>query len=158
MRCTALRLVLHRLRSADVADGALCQRVGYDNAGTVEFLYDMDSKEWFFIEMNPRIQVEHTVTEVVTGLDLVRAQILIAQGHRLTSPELGLPAPGQVPRNGYAIQCRVTTEDPTNKFVPDHGRLSHYRSAGGLGIRPRGVIHSGRGRFCRCPIRLPGIG
>jgi len=85
--------------------------------------------------MNPRIQVEHTVTEVITGLDLVRAQILIAQGHRLHSTEVGMPAQNQIPRNGFAVQCRVTTEDPENKFTPDYGKILAYRSPGGLGIR-----------------------
>ena len=113
----------------------LARSIKYDNAGTVEFLYDLDRHEWFFIEMNPRIQVEHTVTEVLTGLDLVRAQILIAQGHSLHSPEVGMPAQADVPRNGYALQSRVTTEDPENKFMPDYGRIMAYRSPGGLGIR-----------------------
>src|SRR5688500_1723320 len=111
------------------------REIRYDNAGTVEFLYDLDRHEWFFIEMNPRIQVEHTVTEVITGLDLVRAQILIAQGHALHSPEVGMPYQTEVPRNGYAIQCRITTEDPENKFVPDYGRILAYRSPGGFGVR-----------------------
>jgi pyruvate carboxylase len=111
------------------------REIGYDNAGTVEFLYDLDRHEWFFIEMNPRIQVEHTVTEVITGLDLVRAQILIAQGHALHSPEVGMPRQADIPRNGYAIQCRITTEDPENKFVPDYGRIVAYRSPGGFGVR-----------------------
>ena len=85
--------------------------------------------------MNPRIQVEHTVTEVITGLDLVRAQILIAQGHELHGPEVRMPLQDQVPRNGYAIQCRLTTEDPENKFMPDYGKILAYRSTGGFGIR-----------------------
>ncbi len=89
----------------------------------------------FFIEMNPRIQVEHTVTEVVTGLDLVRAQILIAQGHSLHSAEVGMPQQADVPCNGYAIQCRITTEDPRTSSCPDYGRIMAYRSPGGLGIR-----------------------
>jgi pyruvate carboxylase len=113
----------------------LAREIRYDNAGTIEFLYDLDTHEWHFIEMNPRIQVEHTVTEVITGLDLVRAQILIAQGHRLHSKEVGMPAQGRVSRNGYAIQCRVTTEDPENKFTPDYGKILAYRSPGGFGIR-----------------------
>jgi pyruvate carboxylase len=113
----------------------LARSIRYDNAGTVEFLYDLDRHEWFFIEMNPRIQVEHTVTEQITGLDLVRAQILIAQGHSLHSPAVGMPAQADVPRNGYAIQARLTTEDPENKFIPDYGRILAYRSPGGLGIR-----------------------
>jgi pyruvate carboxylase len=111
------------------------REIRYDNAGTVEFLYDLDRHEWFFIEMNPRIQVEHTVTEVITGLDLVRAQILIAQGHPLHSPEVGMPRQADIPRNGYAIQCRITTEDPENKFMPDYGRIMAYRSPGGFGVR-----------------------
>ena len=113
----------------------LGRSIKYDNAGTVEFLYDLDRHEWFFIEMNPRIQVEHTVTEVLTGLDLVRAQLLIAQGHALHSPEVGMPPQAEVPRNGFALQSRVTTEDPENKFMPDYGRIMAYRSPGGLGIR-----------------------
>jgi pyruvate carboxylase len=117
------------------AAARMAREVRYDNAGTIEFLYDLDHHEWFFIEMNPRIQVEHTVTEVITGLDLVRAQVLIAQGHALHSPEVGMPRQADVPRNGYAIQCRITTEDPENKFIPDYGRLLAYRSPGGLGIR-----------------------
>src|SRR5690606_6181571 len=114
--------------------------IRYDNAGTIEFLYDLDRHEWFFIEMNPRIQVEHTVTEVVTGLDLVRAQILIAQGHALDSAEVGMPTQDAVPKNGYALQCRITTEDPENKFTPDYGRISAYRSPGGLGVRLDGAM------------------
>jgi len=117
------------------AAARIAREIRYDNAGTVEFLYDLDRHEWFFIEMNPRIQVEHTVTEVITGLDLVRAQILIAQGHALHSPDVGMPAQADVPRNGYAIQCRITTEDPENKFVPDYGRILAYRSPGGFGVR-----------------------
>jgi pyruvate carboxylase len=113
----------------------LARSIKYDNAGTVEFLYDLDRHEWFFIEMNPRIQVEHTVTEVLTGLDLVRAQVLIAQGYALHSPEVGMPLQADVPRNGFALQSRVTTEDPENKFMPDYGRIMAYRSPGGLGIR-----------------------
>src|SRR5690606_13060323 len=108
---------------------------GYDNAGTIEFLYDMDSREWFFIEMNPRIQVEHTVTEVVTNIDIVRSQILIAQGHPLHGPEVDLPAQDKIPCNGNAVQCRVTTEDPENNFTPDYGEILTYRSAAGFGIR-----------------------
>jgi pyruvate carboxylase len=113
----------------------IAREIRYDNAGTVEFLYDLDRHEFFFIEMNPRIQVEHTVTEVITGLDLVRAQILIAQGYPLHGPEVGMPAQDEIARNGYAIQCRLTTEDPDNKFVPDYGRILAYRSTGGFGIR-----------------------
>lgn len=117
------------------AAARMAREVRYDNAGTIEFLYDLDHHRWYFIEMNPRIQVEHTVTEVITGLDLVRAQILIAKGHSLHSREVGMPAQKDVPRNGYAIQSRVTTEDPENKFMPDYGKLLAYRSPGGFGIR-----------------------
>ncbi len=113
----------------------IAREIRYDNAGTVEFLYDLDHHEFFFIEMNPRIQVEHTVTEVITGLDLVRAQILIAQGYSMHSPEVGMPEQDKIARNGYAIQCRLTTEDPDNKFTPDYGRILAYRSTGGFGIR-----------------------
>ncbi len=113
----------------------LAQSIGYDNAGTVEFLLDLDTQEWFFIEMNPRIQVEHTVTEQITGIDLVRSQILVAQGFSLTSPELGLPDQAHIPRNGWAIQARITTEDPENGFAPDYGKILAYRSAAGFGIR-----------------------
>ena len=119
----------------------LAKKIGYNNAGTVEFLYDMDSREWFFIEMNPRIQVEHTVTECVTGVDLVRSQILVAQGHKLHDPEIGIPAQADIPCNGYAIQCRITTEDPEKGFAPDYGRITNYRSAAGFGIR----LDSGNG-------------
>ncbi len=117
------------------AAARMARAVKYDNAGTIEFLYDLDQHEWFFIEMNPRIQVEHTVTEVITGLDLVRAQILIAAGHALHSKEVGMPTQDCVPRNGYALQCRITTEDPENKFTPDYGKIMAYRSPGGFGIR-----------------------
>jgi pyruvate carboxylase len=122
------------------AAAKMARAIKYDNAGTIEFLYDLDRHEWFFIEMNPRIQVEHTVTEVITGLDLVRAQVLIAQGHALHSPEVGMPAQADVPRNGFAIQCRITTEDPENKFIPDYGRLLAYRSPGGFGVRLDGAM------------------
>lgn len=109
--------------------------VKLDNAGTVEFLVDADSGEFFFIEVNPRIQVEHTVTEQITGYDVVRVQVLVAQGKPLGDPELGLGRQEEVKQHGFAIQCRVTTEDPAKAFLPDYGRLSHYRSAGGIGIR-----------------------
>jgi pyruvate carboxylase len=113
----------------------IAREIKYDNAGTIEFLYDLDRHEWFFIEMNPRIQVEHTVTEVITGQDLVRAQILISQGYPLHSSAVGMPTQERVARNGYAIQCRLTTEDPENKFMPDYGKILAYRSTGGFGIR-----------------------
>jgi pyruvate carboxylase len=125
------------------AAARMAHAIRYDNAGTIEFLYDLDRHEWFFIEMNPRIQVEHTVTEVITGLDLVRAQILIAQGHELHGPVVGMPRQDEIPRNGYAIQCRVTTEDPENKFMPDYGKILAYRSPGGFGIRLDGGMGYG---------------
>ncbi len=111
------------------------KEIGYDNAGTVEFLYDLDDNKWYFIEMNPRIQVEHTVTEQITGIDLVRSQIMIAQGASLFGPELKLPKQEDVPRIGYAVQSRITTEDPTKNFTPDYGKILTYRSAAGYGIR-----------------------
>ena len=125
----------HVIKELCAAAARMAGEIRYDNAGTIEFLYDLDRHEWFFIEMNPRIQVEHTVTEVITGLDLVRAQSLIAQGHRLHGPEVGMPPQNQIPRNGYAVQCRVTTEDPESKFTPDYGKILTYRSAGGFGVR-----------------------
>lgn len=131
---------------AELFDAAvrLARGIGYDNAGTIEFLYDMESREWFFIEMNPRIQVEHTVTEVVTNIDLVCSQILVAQGHPLHGAEVGLPPQEQIPCNGNAVQCRVTTEDPENHFTPDYGEILTYRSAAGFGIRlDGGMGHAG---------------
>jgi pyruvate carboxylase len=113
----------------------LAKGIGYNNAGTVEFLYDMVRGDWFFIEMNPRIQVEHTVTECVTGIDLVRSQILVAKGYSLVSKEIAIPRQEEIPCNGYAIQCRITTEDPERGFAPDYGRILNYRSAAGFGIR-----------------------
>jgi pyruvate carboxylase len=113
---------------------AICQHVKYQNAGTVEFLMDMDSGDFYFIEVNPRIQVEHTVTEEVTGIDIVRAQILIAEGKSIADAT-GTPNQKSVVLNGHALQCRVTTEDPQNNFIPDYGRLTAYRSANGMGIR-----------------------
>ncbi len=118
----------------------IAKSIGYYNAGTVEFLLDLDTHEWFFIEMNPRIQVEHTVTEVITGIDIVRTQCLIAQGHSLFGDEIGIPPQDEVPRNGYAIQARITTEDPEKNFAPDYGKIVSYRSAAGLGIRLDGAM------------------
>ena len=112
----------------------IAQSVGYTNAGTIEFLVD---SEWnhYFIEMNPRIQVEHTVTEMITGIDLVRAQILIAEGKPLSAPLIGLEKQSDIEFNGYSIQCRVTTEDPANNFAPDCGKITAYRTGGGFGVR-----------------------
>ncbi len=108
---------------------------GYENAGTVEFLIDSDSGEFFFIEVNPRIQVEHTVTEEVTGVDLVKAQIRLAEGHAIGSAASGVPAQECIRLNGHALQCRITTEDPEANFIPDYGRILAYRTATGFGIR-----------------------
>jgi pyruvate carboxylase len=113
----------------------LARKAGYRNAGTVEFLFDVDAQKCYFIEVNPRIQVEHTVTEVITGIDLVRSQILVAQGHQLHEPPMSLPKQESVPLNGAALQCRVTTEDPEKNFAPDYGKISTYRSPAGFGIR-----------------------
>jgi pyruvate carboxylase len=114
---------------------AIGRAVHYENAGTVEFLVDRQTNQFYFIEVNPRIQVEHTVTEEVTGIDIVKSQILIAQGVPLGDAEIGLPSQDAVRANGFALQCRVTTEDPANNFLPDYGRIAHYRSASGMGIR-----------------------
>ncbi len=113
----------------------LCKSVNYRSAGTVEFLYDVDQSSFYFIEVNPRIQVEHTVTEVITGIDLVRSQFLVAQGHRLHDAPLGIPQQNAIERRGVAMQCRITTEDPDRHFVPDYGRITTYRSAGGFAVR-----------------------
>jgi pyruvate carboxylase len=121
-----------RLLDAALAVG---RAVRLDNAGTVEFLVDADRGDFYFIEVNPRIQVEHTVTEQVTGVDIVKAQILVAQGRRLGAPDVGLGDQRAVSVRGHALQCRVTTENPANNFLPDYGRLSNYRAAGGMGIR-----------------------
>ncbi len=112
----------------------IAKYVGYNNAGTVEFLVDKEERI-YFIEVNPRIQVEHTVTEEVTGIDLVRSQILIADGEALTSPNINIQNQEQLQCNGFAIQCRITTEDPQNDFKPDYGTIIAYRHAGGYGIR-----------------------
>ena len=108
--------------------------VNYRSAGTVEFLLDKDGNH-YFIEMNPRIQVEHTVTECVTGIDIVQDQILIAQGYALDSDEINIPSQESISVHGYAIQCRITTEDPAMGFIPDTGFLELYRTASGNGIR-----------------------
>ena len=112
----------------------IAEAVRYVNAGTVEFLVDKSGNH-YFIEMNPRIQVEHTVTEMVTGIDIVRAQILIAGGAPLSHPEIGLAKQSDLRVDGYSIQCRVTTEDPKNNFAPDNGKIVSYRSGGGFGVR-----------------------
>ena len=109
--------------------------VNYSCAGTVEFLVDVEAEKFYFIEVNPRIQVEHTVTEEITNIDIVKCQILVAQGMKLSHEDIGLGDQKNVNLSGFAVQCRVTTEDPANNFMPDYGRVTHYRSAGGMGIR-----------------------
>ncbi|MBB5323820.1 pyruvate carboxylase [Anoxybacillus tepidamans] len=119
----------------DICEAAvkLMKNVGYVNAGTVEFL--VSGNEFYFIEVNPRIQVEHTITEMITGIDIVQSQILIAEGHSLHSEHVGIPKQEDIRINGYAIQSRVTTEDPLNNFMPDTGKIMAYRSGGGFGVR-----------------------
>ena len=112
----------------------ICQHVNYECAGTVEFLMDMDTGNFHFIEVNPRVQVEHTVTEEVTGVDIVQAQIKIAEGQTLAQAT-AKPAQDAITLNGHALQTRITTEDPLNNFIPDYGRITAYRSATGMGIR-----------------------
>ncbi|MFV1440433.1 MULTISPECIES: pyruvate carboxylase [unclassified Phaeobacter] len=112
----------------------ICQHVNYECAGTVEFLMDMNDGKFYFIEVNPRVQVEHTVTEEVTGIDIVQAQILIAEGKTIAEAT-GKASQDEIQLNGHALQTRVTTEDPLNNFIPDYGRITAYRSATGMGIR-----------------------
>ncbi len=125
------QVVLQQMYKYAVAIG---KAVKYNNVGTVEFLLGQD-EQVYFIEVNPRIQVEHTVTEMVTGIDLVKAQIFIAGGYKLSDEQIKVPGQGSVQLIGYAIQCRVTTEDPENDFMPDYGTIITYRSAAGFGIR-----------------------
>ncbi len=121
----------------------IAEAVDYECAGTIEFLMDMASGKFYFIEVNPRVQVEHTVTEEVTGIDIVRAQILIAEGKSLVEAT-GTASQYDVKLDGHAIQCRITTEDPQNNFIPDYGRISAYRGATGMGIRlDGGTAYSG---------------
>ncbi len=121
----------------------ICAHVHYECAGTVEFLMDMETGAFFFIEVNPRVQVEHTVTEEVTGIDIVRAQILIAEDKSLVEAT-GVASQYDVKLDGHAIQCRITTEDPQNSFIPDYGRITAYRGATGMGIRlDGGTAYSG---------------
>ncbi|MCX2697348.1 pyruvate carboxylase [Ochrobactrum chromiisoli] len=116
----------------------------YIGAGTVEFLMDADTGAFYFIEVNPRIQVEHTVTEEVTGIDIVKAQIHILEGYAIGTPQSGVPEQKDIRLNGHALQCRITTEDPEHNFVPDYGRIQAYRSASGFGIRlDGGTAYSG---------------
>jgi pyruvate carboxylase len=121
----------------------LARSVGYNNVGTAEFLVDA-GHNIYFIEVNTRIQVEHTVTEEVTGIDIVRTQILIAQGYPLSDPRIFINSQEDIKVNGFALQCRITTEDPENNFKPDYGTIIAYRNAGGMGIRlDEGSAYSG---------------
>jgi len=121
----------------------ICAHVNYECAGTVEFLMDMETEEFYFIEVNPRVQVEHTVTEEVTGIDIVRAQILIAEGKTIAEAT-GKASQADVQLTGHALQTRITTEDPLNNFIPDYGRITAFREATGMGIRlDGGTAYSG---------------
>ncbi len=122
----------------------IAHETDYIGAGTVEFLQDADTGKFYFIEVNPRIQVEHTVTEEITGIDIVKAQIHILDGHAIGTPESGVPAQQDIRLHGHALQCRITTEDPEQHFIPDYGRITGYRSAAGFGIRlDGGTAYSG---------------
>ncbi|MBB4581628.1 pyruvate carboxylase, partial [Rhizobium aethiopicum] len=122
----------------------IAEATNYIGAGTVEYLMDADTGKFYFIEVNPRIQVEHTVTEVVTGIDIVKAQIHILDGYAIGTPQSGVPKQEEIRLNGHALQCRVTTEDPEHNFIPDYGRITAYRSASGFGIRlDGGTSYSG---------------
>src|SRR3982074_782179 len=123
---------------------AIGRATRYINAGRVEFLQDADSGSFYFIEVNPRIQVEHTVTECATGIDLVKAQIRIADGARIGSPESGVPAQADIRISAHALQCRITTEDPENNFIPDYGKIPAHPTPAGFGIRlDAGTAYSG---------------
>ena len=123
---------------------AIAKAANYVGAGTVEFLQDADTGKFYFIEVNPRVQVEHTVTEEVTGIDIVKAQIRIAEGAAIGEPESGVPRQEDIRLNGHALQCRITTEDPEQNFIPDYGRITAYRGATGFGIRlDGGTAYSG---------------
>ena len=131
---------------AELCEAALrlARAVGYTHAGTVEFLMDADTSRFYFIEVNPRIQVEHTVTEQVTGIDIVKAQIRVTEGARIGAADCPVPQQPDIRLNGHALQCRITTEDPENGFTPDYGRITAYRSAAGFGLRlDGGTAYSG---------------
>ncbi|MBZ9735910.1 pyruvate carboxylase [Mesorhizobium sp. CA18] len=122
----------------------IARETSYIGAGTVEFLQDADTGKFYFIEVNPRIQVEHTVTEQVTGIDIVKAQIHILDGFAIGTKQSGVPAQKDIRLNGHALQCRITTEDPEHNFIPDYGRITAYREAAGFGIRlDGGTAYSG---------------
>src|SRR5699024_9234523 len=112
---------------------SLAENIGYVNAGTVEFF--VKDEDFYFIEVNPRVQVEHTITEMITGVDIVQTQIKIAEAQNMHDEKVGIPQQKEIVPSGYAIQSRVTTEDPLNDFMPDTGRIMAYRSGGGFGVR-----------------------
>jgi pyruvate carboxylase len=137
---------LSEQRRVELCDAALrlAKAANYTHAGTVEFLMDADTDRFYFIEVNPRIQVEHTVTELVTGVDVVKAQIRISEGAKIGEADAYVPLQQDVKLNGHALQCRITTEDPENGFTPDYGRINVYRSPAGFGIRlDGGTAYSG---------------
>ena len=134
-RAPAAYLTPKQREAVCVSAVRLAQSANYVAAGTVEFLMDADSDKFYFMEVNPRIQVEHTVTEVVTGIDLVKAQIRVCEGMKIGAKDAVVPKQADIRLNGHALQCRITTEDPTNNFTPDYGRLTNYRGATGFGIR-----------------------
>ena len=137
---------LNEAQRKEIADYSLkiAEATKYIGAGTVEYLMDADTGKFYFIEVNPRIQVEHTVTEAVTGIDIVKAQIHILDGFAIGTPESGVPAQENIRLNGHALQCRITTEDPEHNFIPDYGRITAYRGATGFGIRlDGGTAYSG---------------
>ena len=140
-RAPAAYLSDQQRRDLTAAAVRLAVAAGYTCAGTVEFLMDSKTGAFYFIEVNPRIQVEHTVTEEVTGIDLIKAQIRVIEGERIGDT---LPGQDQIRLNGHALQCRITTEDPENQFIPDYGRITAYRGAMGFGIRlDGGTAYSG---------------
>src|SRR6185369_12871803 len=137
---------LDQITREDLCEAALrlARAANYTHAGTVEFLMDVDTGEFYFIEVNPRIQVEHTVTEQITGVDIVKAQIRVTEGYRVGEQESFVPCQADIRMSGHALQCRVTTEDPENNFTPDYGKMAVYRSAAGFGIRlDAGTAYSG---------------
>jgi pyruvate carboxylase len=137
---------LDEKRRLELCESALriARATDYLGAGTVEYLMDADTGDFYFIEVNPRVQVEHTVTEVVTGVDIVKAQIRLVEGAAIGTPESGVPAQVELSLNGHALQCRITTENPEDNFIPDYGRISAYRGAMGFGIRvDGGTAYSG---------------
>ncbi|MEX2353654.1 MAG: pyruvate carboxylase, partial [Gammaproteobacteria bacterium] len=134
-RAPAPYLDENKRRELCAAAVRLARHAGLNNAATIEFLYDKNEEKFYFIEVNPRLQVEHTVTEEITGIDIVKAQIKIAGGHKIGSKSSLVPAQAKIRRYAHAMQCRVTTEDPQNNFIPDHGHIVSYRSPAGPGIR-----------------------